>query len=264
MALLTDTDLAPLNEAFDARPPADILRWAHTVFGERVAALSAMQMAGSVICHQLAQTELPIPIVFVDTGVNFQETLETRDRIAAEYRLKIITLHPRQSMAEQTRDRGVLYLTKEGQKECCELRKIEPLRAIKGQFDAFVSSLRRAEGGKRGNVSVLSLDTQMNALRINPLVRMTDEEMDDYIRTHQVIINPLHGQGFTTIGCNRCTTPVLEDEPPRAGRWRHLGAWSAYCEINPSDRRRERKEESIELPEELISKILGRNADFSI
>ena len=63
----------------------------------------------------------------------------------------------------------------------------------------------------------------------------SDEQVEDYVREHDVIVNPLHAQGYTTIGCNRCTTPVLQNEPPRAGRWRHLGPWSIYCGINPTD-----------------------------
>ncbi|MDZ4687126.1 MAG: phosphoadenosine phosphosulfate reductase family protein, partial [Planctomycetaceae bacterium] len=101
MPKLTQADLAPLNQTFDERSPDELLRWAKQVFGDRMAALSAMQRAGSVIAHMLQQLELGTPLLFVDTGVNFQETLVTRDRIAAESGLKIITLHPELTMTEQ-------------------------------------------------------------------------------------------------------------------------------------------------------------------
>ncbi|MGH7127314.1 MAG: phosphoadenosine phosphosulfate reductase family protein, partial [Planctomycetaceae bacterium] len=84
-----------------------------------------------------------------------------------------------------------------------------------------------------------------------------------YIRRNDVYINPLHFQGYATIGCNRCTTPVLESEPKRAGRWRHLGPWSQYCGINPTDVDGGTVE-SIDLPLELIDRILGRETDFMI
>jgi phosphoadenosine phosphosulfate reductase len=84
-----------------------------------------------------------------------------------------------------------------------------------------------------------------------------------YIEENNVIVNPLHSQGFTTIGCNRCTTPVLPSEPKRAGRWRHLGPWSVYCGINPSDRDPTHSP-SIELPQELVDRILGRMTDYMI
>ena len=127
----------------------------------------------------------------------------------------------------------------------------------------MIGSLRRAEGGRRGGVPILAIDPEMNAVRVNPLVKFSDEELEAYISEHNVIVNPLHHQGFSTIGCNRCTTPVLPTEPPRAGRWRHLGPWSAYCHINPTDKDGGTSSQ-IDLPQELIDKILGRATDFSI
>ena len=263
MASFTQADLKDLNDTFEHDSPADLLRWAKEIFGERIAALSALQRAGCAVCHMMGGLKLDIPVLFVDTGVNFQETLETRDRVAREYGLKIISLEPSQTMEAQTEQYGVLYLTPEGQKQCCLMRKTEPLLQAKGQFDCLVGSLRQADGGRRGTVPILSIDTQMNCLRINPLAKMTDEDLEAYLEQHKVIVNPLHSQGYTTIGCNRCTTPVLPNEPKRAGRWRHLGSWSAYCEINPTDRDGGISK-SIDLPADLIDRILGRSTDFAI
>jgi phosphoadenosine phosphosulfate reductase len=263
MARFTQADLNELNQSFEDRSPVDLLRWTKDIFGDRVAALSAMQRAGSVVCHMIGQHQLGMAVLFVDTGVNFQETLETRDRVASEYGLKIITLLPARTMDEQTRQFGILYLSPEGQKKCCFMRKTEPLLLAKGQFDCLIGSLRRAEGGKRGNVPILSVDPQMNCLRVNPLANFSDEQLESYLVEHNVIVNPLHAQGYTTIGCNRCTTPVLPDEPKRAGRWRHLGTWSAYCEINPTDRDGGLSK-SIDLPQDLIDRLLGRTTDFAI
>ncbi|MBX3450675.1 MAG: phosphoadenylyl-sulfate reductase [Planctomycetaceae bacterium] len=263
MPMLTQADLQPLNQTFEERTPEEILRWASEVFGTRVAALSAMQMAGSTVCHMISRLKLDIPIVFVDTGVNFQETLETRDRVGREYGLEIVTLMPRQTMEEQTKERGILYLTPEGQKECCHLRKTEPLYTVRGRYDAMIGSLRRADGGRRDRCPFLMVDTELHSVRINPLANMTDEELDAYIAQNEVIVNPLHHQGFSTIGCNRCTTPVLPNEPKRAGRWRHLGPWSVYCGINPNERD-EMAALHIDLPQEVIDKLLGRTTDFAI
>ena len=103
----------------------------------------------------------------------------------------------------------------------------------------------------------------MNCLRVNPLVNFTDEQLENYVREHKVIVNPLHAQGYATIGCNRCTTPVLPDEPKRAGRWRHLGPWSVYCGINPTDLDPSTSP-AIDLPQDLIDRVLGRETDFMI
>ena len=263
MALLTQKDLKDVNESLDDHSPKELLEWAWGMFGERGGILSAMQKAGSVVCHMAQSLGVKMDVVFVDTGVMFQETLDTRDRIQSEYGLRVVTLHPDLTMEEQTRELGVLYLTKEGQEQCCDLRKTSPLLKAKGRYDCLIGSLRRSEGGNRARVPVLAIDPKMNCVRVNVLANLSDHDFEHYINTHSVIVNPLHLQGYDTIGCNRCTTPVLSGEPPRAGRWRHLGPWAMYCGINPTDVKGG-TDKSIDLPQPLIDKILGRTTDFSI
>jgi phosphoadenosine phosphosulfate reductase len=263
MALLSQADLANLNSSMEGRTPQELLAWAGKTFGDRVAILSAMQRAGCVVCHMAHASRVPLPVLFVDTGVLFPETLATRDRIAREYGLTVISLTPELSIEEQTAREGVLYLTPEGQTRCCELRKTEPLLAMRGKYDALVASLRRGDGERRSKVPILAVDPRMNALRVNILANFTDQQLADYIREHQVITNPLHTQGYATIGCVRCTTPVLPDEPKRAGRWRHLGPWAMYCGINPTDLNGG-TDKAIDLPADLIDQILGRKVDFAI
>ncbi|WP_437226343.1 phosphoadenylyl-sulfate reductase [Planctomicrobium sp. SH661] len=263
MASLTQAQLNQLAKTFEDRSPDELLHWASLTFGNRLASLSAMQQSGSVVAHMISRLKLNVPVLFVDTGVMFQETLETRDRIANEYGLSVRTLTPALTMTQQTEKYGVLYLSVEGQKECCHMRKVEPLLAVKGQYDAFIGSLRRADGGRRGDCPILAVDVEMNTVRINPLANFTDEQMEAYLEEHPVIVNPLHAQGFSTIGCNRCTTPVLPGEPKRAGRWRHLGPWSQYCGINPTDVD-DGSSASIELSQDLVDRILGQKTDFVI
>lgn len=263
MARLSQADLVDLNRTFEERTPQELLQWAQEMFGDRLAALSSMQRAGSVICHMLKSVPVRMPVLFVDTGVLFEESLSTRDRIIEEYGLEVRTLTPEQSMEQQTAELGVLYLSPEGQKQCCELRKSAPLDAVKDEFDALIGSLRRADGGQRGSCPILAVDPRLNVLRINPLVNFSDDEMDEYTGRDDVIINPLHEQGYSTIGCNRCTTPVMPGEPKRAGRWRHLGPWSVYCGINPTDLDPERSP-AIDLSQDLVDRILGRSTDYMI
>lgn len=264
MARLTQADLNDLNTTFEERTPQELIRWASDIFGNRLAALSSMQRNGSVVCHMIKELQLPIPVLFVDTGVLFQETLQTRDRFINEYGLNVVTLEPDQTMEEQTDQLGVLYLTPEGQAQCCHMRKTEPLLKAKGQYDALIGSLRRSDGGQREQTPILAIDTEMNCLRVNVLVNFSNHQVEKYIAEHAVIINPLHFQGFSTIGCNRCTTPVLENEPKRAGRWRHLGPWAVYCGINPTDRSSGPNAPAIDLSQDTIDRILGRETDFVI
>src|SRR5690606_9212235 len=100
--------------------------------------------------------------------VNFRETLWTIEALREHYKLNIISLHPARTMAEQTKDEGVLYLSKQGQQRCCTMRKKEPLKHIIGRYDAMIGSLRRGEGGKRAAIPVLALDTELNLLRVHP------------------------------------------------------------------------------------------------
>lgn len=267
MARLTQAQLSELNKTFEERTPTELIRWAWTTFGDRVAAISAMQKSGCVVCHMLSTLPVEeggqIPILFVDTGVMFAETLETRDRISQQYGVNIRTLSPALTMAEQTEKHGVLYISVEGQTQCCHMRKVEPLLAVTDQYDAMISSLRRSDGGARGRVPILSIDPEQQVLRINPMANFDDDQMKSYLEENEVITNPLHEQGFATIGCNRCTTPVIEGEPKRAGRWRHLGPWSQYCGINPTDLA-DPNELSVEFDQDLIDRILGQKTDFMI
>lgn len=263
MARLTQADLADLNQSFEERTPEELLHWAKKTFGGRVAIMSAMQRAGSVLCHMAYDCRLGVDVLFVDTGVMFQETLHTRDRMIREYGLNVVTLEPELSMEEQTRQHGVLYLTSPGQEQCCEMRKNQPLQKAAGRYDALIGGLRRGDGEKRSKVPILAVDPKMNAIRVNALANFSDQQMDDYITNHHVIVNPLHEQGYQTIGCNRCTTPVIAGEPKRAGRWRHLGPWAMYCGINPTDLDGGTSK-AIDLPQALIDVVLGRKTDYMI
>ena len=230
-------DLEALSRRLESRSPVEILKWAHATFGGRAAILSSMQRAGSVLCHMADRAGLSMDVLFVDTGVLHKETLETRDALAKSHtHLRVLTLTPARTFAEQTKEEGLLYVTREGQERCCDLRKSEPLRAVRGKYDALVSALRRSEGGARSRIGLLDLDQELGALRVHPFVNFGKDELEAYLAEHPyVALNPLHAMGFPTIGCFPCTTPVLPGEPERAGRWRHL-AGVEYCGINPTDR----------------------------
>jgi phosphoadenosine phosphosulfate reductase len=235
--LVTRRDLAPLNDRFHGRAPLEILRFAREAFGERAAILCSMQRACTALCHMADEAGLDFDVIFADTGVLHPETLATRDALAAAHpRLRVITLHPERSMADQTAAEGVLYLSREGQERCCELRKTSPLLTLRGRYDALIGTLRRHEGGARTQVEPFGLDAAMSGLRVHPFADLDPGALDAYLAQHRgVVVNPLHAMGFPSIGCFPCTTPVLPDEPERAGRWRHLATVS-YCGINPVDR----------------------------
>ena len=251
MIRVTREMLAPLEARFEGASPETVLRFALETFGARAAILSSMQRAGSALCHVADRAGLSFDVLFVDTGVLHQETLATRDRLAATHpRLRVRTLVPTRTFDEQTAAEGLLYLAKEGQERCCAMRKSDPLHAVRAEYDALVGALRRDEGGARARTRTFDLDPEMGALRIHPFVSLDRAALDAYVAAHQdVVVNPLHRMGFPTIGCFPCTTPVRPDEPERAGRWRHL-AGVEYCGINPIDRA---TEAAIELDDRYAS-----------
>lgn len=231
--------LAPLNARFQGADPLEILRLSHATFGRRAAILTSMQRAGTALCHLADRAGLEFDVLFVDTGVLHQETLVTRDELARTHpRLRVRTLAPERSFSQQTAEEGLLYLSREGQERCCELRKSAPLAKLRGEYDALIGALRRGEGGARSAVEPFGVDPEMSALRIHPFASVTAEQLDGMIaQAPDIVLNPLHAMGFPTIGCFPCTTPVVPGEPERAGRWRHLASVE-YCGINPVDRAR--------------------------
>ncbi|MFO0611405.1 MAG: phosphoadenylyl-sulfate reductase [Polyangiaceae bacterium] len=253
---LTRRDLDAANARFAELSPVEILRRVADAFGPRAAILSGMQRAGTILCHMADRAGLSLEVLFVDTGVMHRETLAVRDELARTHpNLRVTTLEPARTFAAQTREEGLLYLSVEGQARCCDLRKTEPLRGVRGKVEALVGALRQSEGGKRAKVQPLELDPEMNALRVHPLATWTDAQLDVYIRENEgVLVNPLHAMGFRTVGCFPCTTPVRPDEPDRAGRWRHL-ADVAYCGINPTDVGG--RELEVEVPEH-VHTVLSR------
>lgn len=234
---ITTSHIETLNARFKQANPTAILQFVRETFGDRAAILSSMQRSGTALCHLADRAGLRFDVLFVDTGVLHNETLRTRDALALSHpNLRVVTLAPERTFAEQTAAEGLLYLSREGQERCCDLRKSAPLATVRGRYDALLSALRRDEGGARQAVEPFGLDPAMNAFRVHPFFATTREALDAYLADHPLaVINPLHAMGFPTIGCFPCTTPVLPDEPERSGRWRHLASVQ-YCGINPIDR----------------------------
>ncbi len=113
---------------------------------------------------------------------------------------------------------------------CCELRKVLPLRAALEGAEAWISALRRDQTPERANAALVGLDEKFGLVKINPLVEWTSRDVWDYVREHDVPFNPLHEQGYPSIGCMPCTSPMRPGEDPRAGRWR--GSTKTECGIH--------------------------------
>lgn len=235
-------DLAAANENLMPMSAEQRLRWAADHFGPELAMLSSMQKTASVIMHLYYRLGLTNEIIFVDTGFHFHETLRLRDQFMRDYKLNIVTVYPEMTPEQQeTQYNMKLHMYRDGQKECCRIRKELPfLSYVKENGKRVISSgLRTAEGGRRKNVEPIIRDPRINGYTIHPILEWTNEQVEEYIKEHKIPIHPLHAQSYPSIGCACCTTPVAPGEDERAGRWRHLrdvdGQGPLYCGINYTD-----------------------------
>ncbi|WP_333768493.1 phosphoadenylyl-sulfate reductase [Streptomyces sp. IBSBF 2435] len=198
----------------------DILRWAAGTFGPRWCVTSSMEDA--VVAHLASRTLPGVDVVFLDTGYHFPETIGTRDAVAAVMDVNVITLTPRQSVAEQDAQYGPKLHDRDPDR-CCALRKVAPLEEGLSGYDAWATGLRRDESPTRANTPVVSWDARRQKVKIAPIARWTQADVEAYVAEHGVLTNPLLTDGYASVGCAPCTRRVLEGEDARAGRWAGLG-----------------------------------------
>lgn len=174
------------------------------------------------ITHLISHAELPIKIFTLDTGRLFEETYAVFDRTIKKYNVKIETYYPNTADVQNlVSEKGPysFHDSVENRKECCGIRKIEPLkRAIKHQ-DIWITGLRKEQSENRQNMQQIEWDESNKIIKIHPLFNWTTKELDAYIYENKIPVNTLHAKGFPSIGCSSCTRAILPGEDERAGRW---------------------------------------------
>ncbi|WP_210584416.1 phosphoadenylyl-sulfate reductase [Streptomyces sp. GESEQ-35] len=194
----------------------EILQWAARTFGNRFCVTSSMEDA--VVAH-LASRALPgVDVVFLDTGYHFPETIGTRDAVEAVMDVNVLTLTPRQTVAEQDAQYGPRLHDRDPDL-CCKLRKVQPLEEGLKSYAAWATGLRRDESESRANTPVVGWDDKRQKVKISPIARWSQDDVDAYVAEHGVLTNPLLMDGYASVGCAPCTRRVLEGEDARAGRW---------------------------------------------
>ena len=197
----------------------DVIRWATDTFGDRICVTSSMTDA--VIIHLASAIRPGIDVVFLDTGYHFPETIGTRDAVAATLDVTLLTITPRQSVAEQDAEHGKDLFARDPDL-CCALRKVRPLQQALSGYDAWATGLRRAETHNRVIAPVIGWDASKGKVKVSPLARWSDEEVDRYVAENGVLVNPLQYDGYPSIGCAPCTRRVAPGEDARSGRWAGL------------------------------------------
>jgi phosphoadenosine phosphosulfate reductase len=208
-------------------PAEHIIEWAVATFGERFAITSSM--ADAVLAHLASRVAPGIDVVFLDTGYHFAETIGTRDAVEATLPVNLRTITPEQTVAEQDATHGKdLYLTDPDR--CCALRKVAPLADALADYDAWATGLRRAETHNRVIAPVVGWDARKGKVKVSPLARWSDEQVERYVEENGVLVNPLVHDGYPSIGCWPCTRRVAPGEDPRSGRW--AGTNKTECGIH--------------------------------
>ena len=199
------------------------MKWALETFSPRIALASSFGAEDVVLIDLLVRLDPKVKIFTLDTGRLNEETYEVMDRIRLKYGVEIVSYFPDAAKVEALERQKGFYSFRESvdnRKECCGIRKVEPLkRALKG-LDAWITGLRREQSVTRADVDLVEADTAHGGMiKINPLAGWTQDEVWAHIRKNAVPYNKLHDLGYPSIGCAPCTRAVKAGEDARAGRW---------------------------------------------
>jgi len=201
-------DLLLAPAALEGAPAGEILTWAIEAFFPDVVVACSMQ--DGVLVDLAVRIEPRIEVCFLETGFHFPETLQTARRLQERYRLNLVELRPA--------DDAPVYAL-DGIEACCAARRVVPMDRYLAGKRAWVSGLRRAESPTRAQAQAVEWDARRGLVKVNPLVSWTDDEVARYAEEHDVVVNPLRGQGYDSIGCAPCTQPGAG----REGRWEGTG-----------------------------------------
>ena len=213
----------------DGASATDLLRWTDENFGgvhgPRGGAtcnyVVASNMQDAVLVDLAAKVRPGVPVLFLDTGYHFVETIGTRDAVEAVYDINVLNITPEHTVAQQDELLGKDLFARDPS-ECCRLRKVAPLgKALRG-YSAWVTGLRRVEALTRANAPLISFDEAFKLVKINPLAAWSDQDVQDYIAENDVVVNPLVYEGYPSIGCAPCTAKPAPGGDPRSGRWQGL------------------------------------------
>jgi phosphoadenosine phosphosulfate reductase len=186
----------------------------------QVCVTSSFQAECVALVHMLVQRRPEIPVLFLDTGYHFPETLEYRDRIAAALHLNLVNLLPKLTVTQQESQFGILYQSEPDR--CCAMRKVEPLFAALEAYDTWFTGLRREQSKTRAQLRPIDdfrLPTGKVLRKVSPLADWSAREVWGYLRESGIPTLPLYERGYASIGCAPCTSLPVDPDDPRSGRW---------------------------------------------
>jgi phosphoadenosine phosphosulfate reductase len=214
-------ELRAISDRLETATPQEILRWAVATYHPRLTMATAFGAEGCAIIHMLAEIEPAVRLFNLETGYQFPETLETRQRLMDRYGIRIELVHSEQSVAAMEAEHGGPLYNRDPNL-CCYLRKVVPLQRTLEGYDAWISAIRRDQTPDRATAAIVQWDSRFGLIKVNPLANWTKREVWSFIMKHAIPYNPLHDQGYPSIGCWPCTRPIAPGEEDRAGRWTGL------------------------------------------
>ena len=198
--------------------PQQVLAWAFGTFGKEVAISSAFGAEGMALIDMASRVRKDFRVFTVDTEFLFPETYSLIDRIEHKYEIKIERVFSLLSPEEQERAHGAALWSRDPD-QCCNLRKVEPLRRKLSELSAWITSIRRDQTSFRNGARKVEWDAKFGLVKVNPIADWSSKQVWRYLLEHGVPYNSLHDQNYPSIGCTHCTRAVRPGEDPRAGRW---------------------------------------------
>ena len=212
--------------------PQEILTWAVERFAPKFTMATAFGPEGMTIIHMLAEIAPSTPIFNLDTGYQFEETLELREQVKRRYGIEVEFKRPQLSVAEyEQANGGPVYKTDPNR--CCFERKISLLHQAAEGFDAWASAIRRDQSEDRARAPIVGWDKKFGLVKVSPLANWTKKDVWGLITAEDVPYNPLHDKGYPSVGCWPCTRSILPGEDERAGRW--SGFAKTECGLHTSE-----------------------------
>lgn len=216
----TDQDAIRLNRMFRGSETSEWLRAVieGNLAGD-IALVSSFGAESAVLLHLVSQIDPTIPVLFLETGKHFPETLAYRDELTERLGLNLVNLYPDPEDLAQRDESGLRWsYDPDG---CCELRKVKPLEKALARFDASLTGRKSFQSATRAQLPRFEVDTTdaQGRLKINPLIDWSAEDIAAYIEEHDLPRHPLVDQGYPSIGCSPCTRAVAPGEDARSGRW---------------------------------------------
>jgi phosphoadenosine phosphosulfate reductase len=180
----------------------------------------SFQAEDMIVLDMVRAISSEVPVLFLDTGYHFAETYSYRDQMAAAWSLNLINLMPRDSVSEQEAQFGILHQTAPDQ--CCKLRKVEPLFGALAAYETWITGMRREQAKSRAQLQALdhfTLPGGQKLLKVSPLADWTTRDVWYYAQEHNIKLLPLYEKGYSSIGCEPCTSLPSDPNDPRSGRW---------------------------------------------